>query len=195
MKPKFYLLLTLLFLFLTSYLLAQDETKTKVFYGYGEVKWGSSFETVKSKYPNLIQSEPIDKGSVRYEQINSNKLIIRRSFSFYNNKLYKVYVEFNTDLDFTTLEAILKKLFLNFGPEHQKEEKKDILNNHYISGNTYYWWFYDEKMYIDVKLWDFKNAAGYNVESIFATLYINQAIKSELDKSQLKKISDDLEDI
>lgn len=69
------------------------------------------------------------------------------------------------------------------------------MNNHYISGNTYYWWFYDEKMYIDVKLWDFKNAAGYNVESIFATLYINQAIKSELDKSQLKKISDDLEDI
>jgi len=182
-------------IFLAVNLYAGESVQTGVFYGYGDLKWGSSLEAAKVKYVDLVAVDASDKGSTQYEQLNPTKLIKTRALSFYNNKLYKVYVEFNTDLDIQTYKAIMSKITTPLGKAHQIDDKKDMVGNFYVSGVTQVWWFYDDKMYVDLKLWMYTTATGYNAGESFSVLYINKVIQGEMEQAQLDRASAELEDI
>lgn len=193
--PKLKMCALVFFLFSAFPLFADDGKKANVFYGYGDIKWGSSSEILKSRYENLTKGNPIDKGSVLYEQTNPTKLIKKRSFSFYKDQLYKVYIELNTDLSSDVYKVVIDKLLTDYGKPHNVEDKKDVSGNFYIKGTTLSWLFNNGDMYLDVKVWDILNEAGYHVEQIVVYLYICEPIKNELEKANSKDILDDLNDL
>lgn len=192
---KLSVLITLFLFFSFILLFGETEKKTTVFHGYGNLKWGSSLETVKLKYKNLLKGKTKDEGSVLYEQIEPNKLIQNRSFCFFKNKLYKVAVFYYDDVTTETWNAILKKIISIFGTSHSTVPKKSFDNDFYIDGYTFCWAFNNDTMYVELKTWDYLDADGFKVGTLICSLYICNPILKELKKSQVKDFLNDLDDL
>lgn len=111
--------------------------KTNVFHGYQKVKWRSSLETVKKHYPKL-KKEPLDvNGLTYYYQVHPNNIIKLRSFFFYEDKLFKVGVDFIKELKDSVVEVIYKRIFEKFGIHHDTSNLTSMV-----------WYFNNKRMMV-----------------------------------------------
>ena len=79
--------------------------------GYDKVAWGATIEEVKQIYPDMEDGK-VDEFDVKrfFEDVNNNGMQ-DRTFYFYQDKLYGVYVAYDKNLE----SAILDKLTSIYG--------------------------------------------------------------------------------
>jgi hypothetical protein len=92
--------------------------------GYDKVPWGSDIQSVTQNYPSVreISSEDASLGIKEFEQTNVSSSIKSRKFYFYQNKLYKVFVNYG-ELESDVGMAILDRIVSTFGKFDDNEEK------------------------------------------------------------------------
>ena len=126
------LLLVFCFLFFSVLnLKAQPNTP---FIGYDRVGWGSSVETIIQTFPGINErnSENASIGIREFSQINIGGGISERIFYFYQNKLYKVLVNYN-ESDAETVNMILDRYGLYGGNEEHNRKLISFKNIDKIS--------------------------------------------------------------
>jgi len=122
-----------------------NSDKTKMETGYEYSKWGDSIEKVLQSYPFLVEikNENDNKMGLRtFSKEKKEDIHWKRTFDFYNDKLYRITLNYY-DLDEETDEKIMNK-FLNkysfFETENKEENQRNINDDifEYYLGFTFF---------------------------------------------------------
>ena len=131
----------LLFGFLIIFLSTANITaqSNSLIIGYDRVQLGSTVETIIQKYSGLKEciSENYSIGIREFSEINIGDSIYERRFYFYQNKLYKVFLNYN-ESDAETVNMILDRYGI-FGGNEEHNRKlisfKNVDNIKYFKNN------------------------------------------------------------
>ena len=98
-------------------------------YGYEKVEWGADIQAVMNNYANLKEISNADSsfGKREFVQLEISESMIRRSFKFYQNKLYSVSTLYKD----ARKELLAEKFTLTFGSdvfEYLRFEQRNQIN-------------------------------------------------------------------
>jgi hypothetical protein len=188
-------LVSLSLLVLSAFILHAQQN---AFIGYDKVSWGTSYEDVQKKYPNIIEITKEDEkalGITTYSETNVSELISMRAFTFYNNALYMVSVGYsNTDV--ITYNAIFHKLTDIYGEFDDSEEINTLGEDgsYYIKGISLFR-YYSKNLTIKLVGIDYINDENdcliksdiycYYADSSIDTIVENNKLNSKKNKIEL----------
>jgi len=178
---KFIIIIGFLFCFCSLSVFAQTNVSNKFIDGYEDLAWGTSFEKVKNKYPNISRSWDVAcQTGEECWKAESNS--IARFFRFYNKKLYWVKVIYE-DMTQQQFNALTEKLVEKYGTIFFDLEKEDNIKFGYQ-------WLASSDLTVTVSVVNKTNGFGVKLgEWVFveycSLLFLKQMQKAEAENIEL----------
>jgi hypothetical protein len=158
--------------------------------GYDRLTWGSTVQQFMQAYPSAseINSDNAFIGIREFKQKNVGNGIVERTFYFFQNKLYRVWVDYG-EQDNSAFDAILAKIVSIYGKFDDNDETSKVSG--YSSIKMYdLIRYYNGSLTVTVRGADIYNQYNYLVSSMVSCNYTNPVVESEIARALSKSKSE-----
>jgi hypothetical protein len=188
-KVYFVIYFAIIFFSNSAYLVGQSNSPV---IGYDKVIWGSTVQTVTQTYSGLSEkkSENASVGVREFEQSDIGGGISSRTFYFYQNKLYRVYVSYG-EIEASTGIALLEKIISIYG---KFDDTNEVAMAESGSAGKLYSFirYYNRNLTIQVNLVDMYNMYNYHVGTGAGIIYIDPTIWTQIESAIRREKSNEL---
>jgi hypothetical protein len=159
--------------------------------GYDRVQWGSSIQTVQQVYQNLkeVESKDSDIGIKEFVQtnINSNNMI-SRIFYFFQNKLFCVTINYNTNDYENTVRAILSSIVTNYGRYNIQNSSGGGVDAYFVN-EDYVRWNYNNNLKIELRIGEL---SGYKhfLGNFIICIFTNPITENDIEVAKVRARQD-----
>ena len=170
-------------LFFTSILHIYSQSSSPII-GYDRVVWGATLQNVQQNYPGLREriSEKATVSVREFIQINIGGGITARVFYFFENKLYRVFVDYD-DVNSDTAIAIIERIATMYG-QFDDFVKSSQASSGGGSGTRYsFVRNYRNNMDITVNAVDYFNSFNIYSHSSVGVVYIDPTVQNRIDEA------------
>jgi hypothetical protein len=155
--------------------------------GYDKFAWGATVQTITQAYSGLREhnSEDVSVGVREFTQPNVSGGISSRTFYFYENKLYRVFVSYD-DVDTNTVKALIDRLSSIYGQFDDYDESSQASGN-IIGKRISLYRYYNNNLRIVVNAVDYYNRYNIYEESRVGIVYFDPTIQKRIDDAKAKE--------
>lgn len=177
------------------------QTSEKIVSGYGGAVWGATSSDIKKLYGNLVEAtealtdeEERAIGIRALRQSNPENLMTRRTFYFYDDKLYNVGVSYD-DLDSNTIvHSLLVKFIEKYGKfDYSQDGKLTVGDGYYYVSYTDYYRYYSSDFEIRVRIGNRIQQSNDVILDLFVYFdYYNPIVTDLIEKKIIEQKSGDI---
>ncbi|MDR3311510.1 MAG: hypothetical protein LBS64_00025 [Spirochaetaceae bacterium] len=154
--------------------------------GYLDMEWGTSVPLFLRLYPSaeeITDENDYAVGSRRFLQEHVGGGIESRQFVFFENQLFEVYVIYGYVDEWTT-QLMHDKLMSLYGPSFKTTERESRSANAYFTMVDRYI-NYNRNLQVVYTIANAYNYYNYKLGTIMTCLYVNLAIKSDVERARI----------
>jgi hypothetical protein len=161
--------------------------------GYDKVAWGSTIQVVTQNYPSIreITAENASLGVREFEQNNISSSIKSRKFYFYQNKLYRVFVDYG-DVENDVARAILERIVSVYGRFNDTEDATEADSTGAIKRYSFYR-NYNRNLSVLLNWLEIYNKYNYFIGNVVGVVYFDPIIWDQIETAKRKEKSNKLD--
>jgi hypothetical protein len=181
------------FLMIIGINLVFGQSQSSPIIGYDRLQWGAGIQIFQQIYSSTIEITTLEESAMGiriFKQENLAGGITERRFNFFENKFYRVYVDYGTRMAMSSIEVILERLISIYGRFDRRENKQEATDD-FLAKTTDLYRYYNSDLTIYARIIEFYNLNNYKIGTAFSLNYVNPAINDEASAERRRRLGDE----